>query len=775
MNIRSGIRLYMLVFLVSLVMLGFELLFPQILIFLPERKAVTTIIAIAMLGIGAGGILFYLVSERPASDSLARSSLSCLGLSILASFAAAVWVPWYPLIVIAAALPFAFSSLFLSLAFVRASSSRIYFINLLGSGAGAGMVFWLEPLLGEESCLILFALIALAAGGHIILHAGFPARWFTRGLFYACLGLLLFNIFTEKIDLIRLIPPSRVPAAREHDALSFGFRVLHEPDTLLLASDRNMIARVDAIHAPGYDISSRFLAKGLADMKDPNARREFMESLSSPVKLYFNDHLWSLMSPRKSIFAELPPYNILSDPSVLIIGPGGGVDIAKAVYNNARRIVAVEINPGVVRLMQGPLRKASENVYGQAEIKVMDGRTWLLLSKDKFDLIHLAFADLYVPFIHSDIFMENYLYTKEAFEEYFKHLTPEGIIAVHKYVRGASWNKDLFRILSTSVQVLKDQSLDHSKHLFFAGVEGRPDEYYGFILIKRSPFTPSEIKKMESSIGYPFQVFHSPGRRISGNPFSEMIHEPEFNSYLASCAFDISPVTDDRPFFYLFDRSRSIIRGFFNLFILIITAFIFIPLIVIFAKRNLLLKPSFHAYWFYFAIVAVGYMLLQTTMIQRFNLFLGSPLYAMGVVITTFLVLASLGSELSARMSTAWQRLAILCVPLLILVFALFLDDILKLVLIPGLGLRIAFSVIILAPLCFVLGFPFPQGLSRAKARWGEQSAALMYAINGSFSALGVTLFSLLAPDTGIIFLFKTAGILYLITAILFIAFSRRA
>ncbi|GEM_PF-2654945 len=775
MNSFTSGRLSLVVLVVSMVMLAFELVFPQVLLFLPERKAVTTIIAIAMLGIGVGGILFYLVAESPYSDSIARASLSALGLSIPAAFAFAVWVPWYPLLVVCTALPFTAASLFLSLAFVRARSSRVYFLNLLGSGIGALMVFWLEPRFGEENCVLLCALVALGAAGLIAMHPTARGRWVPRLLFLVTLGLLVFNLAFARIDLIRLIPPSRVPAAREDDALSFGFRVFHEPGTRVLASERNMIARVDAIEAPEYDVSTRYFENGLSDISDPGARREYEESLACSIKLYYNDHLWSMVSPRKSLFAALPPYNLLERPSVLLIGPGGGVDIAKATYNRARRIVAVEINPGVVRLMQGPLREPSEDVYGQAEIKVMDGRTYLRLSKEKFDLIHLAFADLYVPFIHSDIFMENYLYTKEAFVDYFQHLAPNGIIAVHKYVRGASWNKDLFRIASTGLQMLRDQGIPApASHLFFAGIEGRPDEYYGYLLIKRSPFTETEVAKMEASVQQPFQVFHSPLRIISGNPFSEMIHAPDLGAYLSAQAFDISPITDDKPFFYLFDRSRSLIRNFFNLFLATITIFIFIPLFFILAKDRLLLKPGFHGFSLFFAMIALGYMLLQTTMIQRFNLFLGSPIYAMGVVITTFLIFSGIGSEVSGRISPRWHKLAVFLVCAIILAYALALDDLLDIFIRPSFGLRLGFSVILLAPLSFVLGFPFPQGLARAKTKWGERSAALMYAINGSFSALAVALFSVLAPDTGIRALFDAAGVLYLCAALLFLIFSRR-
>jgi len=760
-------RLLAAVFLVSAVMLFVELTFPAVLLFLPERRGITTIIAAAMLGLGWGGLLAFLVLGKSWVQSFLAAALLCFALSIPLAFAVAVAVPSWAVLIPALALPFAAASAFLSLAFVRERSATVYFLNLFGSGLGALLLFGCEPRLGEENCLLLAGAVA-GAGAWLYADRHKSVRAGAALLTLALLGAVAYNLQTDALDPIRLLPAGRVPPARQEDALSYGFRVLKEPGARLVASARNLVARVDAISAPDYDLSQRFFTHGLADFQNPEAQREFREALQGPIKLYFLDHLWSQVATSAKLFARTPPYPILDRPAVLIIGPGGGVDIAKAAYNSARRIVAVEINPGMVALMQGPLKQASGNVYGRAEVQVMDGRTYVKLSPDRFDLIHLAFADLYVPFLHSDIFLENYLYTEEAFADYYDHLTDHGLIAVHKWVRGASWNRDLFRIASTSLAMLKSKGVpEPTRHLFMAGGEGQPDQYYGYLLIKKTPFTEAEAQTLEATVAPPFQVFHSPVRRVFGNPFAELMNAPDLDAYLAAQTYDLSPTTDDRPFFYLFDRALTLHRAEFHFFLALLIPLGFLPFLVLALRSGLGRRPGFWAGAIFFVLIAAGYMFLQTTSIQRWNLFLGSPILSLAVVVTSFLLFAGLGSLTSERLSPGGRGFFVALVPLVIFAYHFGLGPLLEKALVPSLAGRIAVSLAVLAPLCFALGFPFPLGMEWVKERLGGSSAALMFGLNGFGSALAVALFTRLAPVTGLQALHLGAGMLYALAAVL--------
>ena len=48
-------------------------------------------------------------------------------------------------------------------------------------------------------------------------------------------------------------------------------------------------------------------------------------------------------------------YAVAPRAEVLVIGPGGGLDVAAALAYGGARVEAVEVNPGVARLVLGPL------------------------------------------------------------------------------------------------------------------------------------------------------------------------------------------------------------------------------------------------------------------------------------------------------------------------------------------------------------------------------------------------------------------------------------
>ena len=97
------------------------------------------------------------------------------------------------------------------------------------------------------------------------------------------------------------------------------------------------------------------------------------------------------------------------------------------------------------------------------------------------------------------------------------------------------------------------------------------------------------------------------------------------------------------------------------------------------------------------------------------------------------------------------------------------LGPLLDYALVPSLAGRIAVTIAVLAPLCFALGFPFPLGMEGVKKQLGENSAALMFALNGFGSAGAVALFTRLAPVTGLRTLHLAAGVLYALAAVLWL------
>lgn len=712
------------VFLISAVMLMLEILFPMELLFLPERGGNATIIAIVMLGLGVGGLAYYAVHGRAEAGRWAGRSVFCLPFFILLGFFVTAIVPGRAAAALALAVPFGLISFYLSRSFVGLPADRVYFVNLLGSAAGAGVVFLFHSRLGEENGIFSAALLAGTAGC-LAGEGRLRRRWWGVAAPAFFLGL---NLFTLRLDLINLIPSFRVRGEQASDALSFAFRAVRAPGARRVGVSHNLVSRVDAVFVPAYDLARRYFPGGLEAVSDPGLRQELAASLAGPVKLYYMDRVWSQVVPPGAGFAEQPPYLLLDRPRVLVIGPGGGVDIARAAWHNARRITAVEINPGVIKLMRGPLAAFSGKVYEKADTVCMDGRTFVRLSREHYDLIHLAFADLYVPLRHSDIFLENYLYTLEAFRDYYHRLSPEGMIAVYKWVRSGSWNKDLFRIAATARAMLEAEGVaDPAAHLFFAGMEGAPDQYLGCFLIRKRPFTAEETAALAAAVKPPVVIYHAPGLPLKPNPFRDILLAPRLRDFLARLPYDISPATDDQPLFYLFDRSLAHHRAYFAFFLVVISLTIILPAGIVVLRERLFREPRFYTATLLFSALGVGYMFLQTALLQKFNLYLGSPTLSLALVITAFLLFGGAGAEISGRIPFRLHPAVLPLIAGLALFYALRLDSLLAALLRPSLAGRAGITLLLLAPLCLALGLPFPQALERNKQFFGEKRAALFF------------------------------------------------
>jgi hypothetical protein len=168
----------------------------------------------------------------------------------------------------------------------------------------------------------------------------------------------------------------------------------------------------------------------------------------------------------------------------------------------------------------------------------------------------------------------------------------------------------------------------------------------------------------------------------------------------------------------------------------------------------------------YFAAIGTAFMFIEIAFIQKFILFLHHPLYAVSVVLCAFLVFAGLGSLMSAR----WRK----HVSLLRVSVGIGTLSVLYIQLLPGLfnwlvqlpgEFRIAVSALLIAPLAFLMGMPFPLGLSIVSNRlpawipwaWG---------INGCASVVSAILATLLAIHLGFVFVVFMAVLLYLLAAL---------
>ena len=111
-----------------------------------------------------------------------------------------------------------------------------------------------------------------------------------------------------------------------------------------------------------------------------------------------------------------------------IIGPGGGVDVLRAVANGSPSVTGIEINPIIANtIMRGRYADYSQHLYERPEvhIHVTDGRSYLRSTPQQFDVVQMTLVDTWASTAAGAFALsENNLYTVEAFREYFEHLKP---------------------------------------------------------------------------------------------------------------------------------------------------------------------------------------------------------------------------------------------------------------------------------------------------------------------------------------------------------------
>jgi hypothetical protein len=254
------------------------------------------------------------------------------------------------------------------------------------------------------------------------------------------------------------------------------------------------------------------------------------------------------------------------DGSELIIGPGGGVDILQAVRYGRTEVTAVEINPLVARVVNVDLARFSGRPYHLPGVKVHidNGRTFIKRSRKKWDFIVLNWVDTGGS-ATALAFADNYLYTIEAYGEFFDRLEKDGVFGFLRSLGGDMIPVDTLRGIAVTIEALDRRGIkDYGKHLLIAGSRspffGQPMCY---VAVKMSPFTQTDINRATTLIdklGFDFLWLPDGSLPVEGvlkqfQPAARVIRQiiesknrPEF--YRTS-RVDITPTTDDNPFYFV--------------------------------------------------------------------------------------------------------------------------------------------------------------------------------------------------------------------------------
>ncbi len=264
---------------------------------------------------------------------------------------------------------------------------------------------------------------------------------------------------------------------------------------------------------------------------------------------------------------------------------------------------------------------------------------------------------------------ENHLYTQEAFRDYLQHLSDDGLVAITRWE--FTEPRESLRIVSLGLAALEQLDVQEPhKHFVIAREDVDALSEWGAkdtVLIKRTPFTEEELANVRQTIEqYGLGTVYLPDQPIA-NPFSDLLHSDDPVAFAALYPYDISPVSDDRPFFFYtwrtsriwdmlaspFTADTKINLGVMLLFVSLglavlgMTVILVLPALVL--KQQI---PRERPMWFhllYFVSIGLGFILVEIAFVQRIALYLGQPTYALTVVIFSLLLSSGSGSYLSRR------------------------------------------------------------------------------------------------------------------------------
>jgi hypothetical protein len=499
-----------------------------------------------------------------------------------------------------------------------------------------------------------------------------------------------------------------------------------------------------------------------------------------------------------------------------IIGPGGGVDVMRAVASGSRSVTGIEINPIIVNdVMRGQYAGYTFHLYDrpQVHIYVQDGRSYIRGSRDKYDVVQMTLVDTWASTAAGAFALsENNLYTVEAFQEYFEHLKPDGMIAITRWEFHQP--REALRVVSQAMEALHRMGVANPRDHFVVVADGNLDEDGRPVLVltKRSPFTqaeyrlvaahehanpnlvwlnpPSNFTYFTSKQAKSIQSFDGSGPLIRDLPpaagdFSRLIDSNNPQQFARDYAYNVGPVNDNAPFFFFTLKTGHVIRNILAgtgrgmdwrinlgvvvlgmlLIISVVAVLAFLVLPLVFHDRGSGQQTGLRAL-FYFIAVGLGYITVEIALIQRFVLFLGHPTYALTVVVFLLLLSSGAGSVASRRWIAGGSRLVQLLgliAGVVVLQVALLPRVLAACVALPFV-VKLLVSGVVLLPLGFLMGMPFPTGLRRIDAvEWA-------WALNAAASVLGSVAAMVIAIHFGL-----TVTLLCAATAYLAAAFCSRA
>ncbi len=478
----------------------------------------------------------------------------------------------------------------------------------------------------------------------------------------------------------------------------------------------------------------------------------------------------------------------------LSLGSGGGMDVLLALDKGASRVHAVEVNDHINKMMTVAdpggyvledstvvdstgrvitMAEYSGYLYRDPRVKVVteDARTYIRRHRNTFDVIYSLSSNTWAALGSGAFaFTENYLFTTEAFVDYWHALSDSGFLSMEHQVY-------MPRLVGEVVDALSRLGVENPREHF--AVYNLPKLRRNVLLLSKRPLNDALRYRAYGELTPEHQqhihLLYPAPDSLAANMINQIVQRG-WRAVADTARIDLSPCTDDRPFVAQMGRWRNLERsrlakinryvefsGFplSKLTILVILAVVMVLVIPLNWLPYLRRGPKLRAVpWLYFFLIGVGFMSVEVVLIQKYTLFIGASVYSIATVLVVLLVASGIGSRISDRVP-AWLVFTGIVGWLLLEVFAFGkLTGALSFL---PMGARVLVAGFLVAPVGFFMGMPFPKGALRVGALvdWG-------FAVTGAASILGATGIVLVAFTYGFsVSLLSGAGVYLLGSACL--------
>lgn len=751
--------------MISASSLAFEIVLTRLFAVQQFHHFAFVVVSLAVMGIAASGTLLAAKPKHPPFPLLALLYSASVLLAYFVidrlpfdSYAIAwdqrqIWI--LLLYFLASGLPFLCSGWAVGAALAQAGPEAHlpYAANLLGSALGCLLALAALQFMGGVGALLFVVTLGLASA------ASFSSSWKTRMPALTAAGLALAAGF--------LVPPALSPRLSPYKALSYA---LLAPDaktthTLWSATSRLDVVESSSIHTfPGLSINARTPL--------PEQTAVFIDG-DGPLPMTSLDPETRQASQIAESMPSSLAYQFRPSANALILQPGANLDAALALASNASHVTISVPEPLIPGLLTGPYADFTQRLIEHDRLTLIhrSDRGALRTRPAGYDIIQFALTDTYRP-VTSGAFSltENFTLTVQAIRDAYRALTGKGIIILTRWL--GTPPSESARAWATVLAALEAEGLNQPEEHLIA--------YRGMrtatIIASQRPFTPGELSTAREFLKRnAFDPIFLPD--LKPWELNRFNHLPEDTYYelfshllsdlqgaVAAYDFNLSPPSDDRPFFFHFFRWRQTPQvlatlglvsqpfgGSGYLVILVLLALMTILALPMALTPLILLRrtaqPSLRlaAPIGFFAFLGAGYLVVEIPLIQRLTLLLDRPATSLAVVLFTLLLTSGIGSLLSPRIPL---RLALGALVAVALVTAALTPSIMNLALPWPFAPRLALTALLLSPLGLLMGIPFASGLRRLQTQ-ASGLVPLAWGINGAVSGVSGVLAALCTMDLG--------------------------